>query len=93
MARKIALADLVTAAGLRRLAGEQYFERGVAEYFRRGLVGRLRFPRGEVGKPTAFPNILERLCREHRANRTFIELLDALVQVPSRDDARKPGNG
>lgn len=47
MARKITLVDLVTEAGLRSLAGERYFERGV-EYFRCDAVERLRSDENQI---------------------------------------------
>lgn len=47
MARKIALADFVTEASLRSLAGERYFERGV-EYFRRDAVERLHCDENQI---------------------------------------------
>lgn len=66
MARKIALADLMTD------------EEAV------GLVRRLRFLLGGVGKPAALSDILERLRREHRAKRNFVALLDTMVREANR---------
>ena len=47
MARKIALADLVTEPGLKKLVGPKYFERGV-DYFHRETVERLRADDREI---------------------------------------------
>lgn len=47
MPRKIALADLVTDAALRSLAGATYFQRGT-DYFRSGAVERLRADEAEI---------------------------------------------
>jgi len=72
------LADLITESALEELAGDRYFERGLA-YFRHGAGCRADF--------TPWLNVLR---ARHKAKRNFMKRLDRVAAAqPSAAGIRK----
>jgi uncharacterized Zn finger protein len=85
MTAKITLADLVSESSLEALAGERYFERGIAYYDQAvDLVRRIRNLMARTGKGTDFSPYLDTLRTQHKAKHNFMQRLDAAAAEPAK---------